>query len=101
MRPETLIISYTDPYKHAENIYESGGDTVIVQEVKGDGDMLLEYGETWKIVIRFSGSLLYNSTTNSLKPNDQIVIEIKPQVGSELLVVRRLPPSFDPVMDLT
>ena len=34
MRPETLIISYTDPYKHVENIYESGGNTVVVQEVR-------------------------------------------------------------------
>jgi len=96
----SLVISYTDPYKHVENIYDGSNSTCLVLEVEGDGDKLLEYGEVWKIVVKLNGTLIYNSTATSLQPNDKFSVEIKPHTGSILTVERMLPQSFDPVMNL-
>ena len=96
----SLVISYTDPYKHVENIYDGSNSTCLVLEVEGDGDKLLEYGEVWKIVVKLNGTLIYNSTATSLQPNDKFSVEIKPHTGSILTVERTLPQSFDPVMNL-
>jgi flagellin FlaB len=65
-----------------------------VRQLTGDGDTALEYTEVWEIVIGIP-------QLSALKPNDQFSIEIKPAQGSILKVERRLPPVFDPVMDLT
>ncbi|MDJ0275079.1 MAG: hypothetical protein NYU90_07800 [Aigarchaeota archaeon] len=99
MRNGVLVISYRDPYNFIPNIYTMNDTNVPVTGVRvrqltGDGDTALEYTEVWEIVIGIS-------QLQSLKPNDQFSIEIKPAQGSILKVERRLPPVFDPVMDLT
>ena len=99
MRDGVLVISYRDPYNFIPNIY-TANDTnpdvtgVRVRQLTGDGDTALEYTEIWEIVIGIP-------ELNDLRPNDQFSIEIKPAQGSILKVERRLPPVFDPVMDLT
>jgi len=95
MRAGVLVISYRDPYNFIPNIYtanNTGG--VRVRQLTGDRDTALEYTEVWEIVIAIPA-------LNDLRPNDQFSIEIKPAQGSILKVERRLPPVFDPVMDLT
>ena len=100
MRDGVLVISYRDPYNFIPNIYtendiESSNVTgVRVRQLTGDGDTALEYTEIWEIVIGIP-------ELSGLRPNDQFSIEIKPAQGSILKVERRLPPVFDPVMDLT
>jgi len=96
MRSGVLVISYRDPYNFIPNIYTANGtDTPVrVRQLTGDGDTALEYTEVWEIVIGIP-------ELSALKPNDQFSIEIKPAQGSILKVERRLPPVFDPVMDLT
>jgi flagellin FlaB len=96
MRSGVLVISYRDPYNFIPNIYTANGtDTPVrVRQLTGDGDTALEYTEIWEIVIAIE-------ELSALKPNDQFSIEIKPAQGSILKVERRLPPVFDPVMDLT
>jgi len=91
-----LVISYRDPDTFIENIYTTAltPDKIEVAEVTGDGDSVLEYGEIWKIVIKID-------ELANLDPNEVFAVEIKPPVGSLLKVERRLPPAFDPVMDLT
>jgi len=99
MRDGVLVISYRDPYNFIPNIY-TANDTnpnvtgVRVRQLTGDGDTALEYTEIWEIVIGIP-------ELSGLRPNDQFSIEIKPAQGSILKVERRLPPVFDPVMDLT
>jgi len=99
MRDGVLVISYRDPYNFIPNIY-TANDTnpdvtgVRVRQLTGDGDTALEYTEIWEIVIGIP-------ELSDLRPNDQFSIEIKPAQGSILKVERRLPPVFDPVMDLT
>lgn len=99
MRDGVLVISYRDPYNFIPNIY-TANDTatpvtgVRVRQLTGDGDTALEYTEVWEIVIGIPA-------LQNLNPNDQFSIEIKPAQGSILKVERRLPPVFDPVMDLT
>jgi flagellin FlaB len=99
MRSGVLVISYRDPYNFVPNIYTANDtDTTVtgvrVRQLTGDGDTALEYTEVWEIVIGIP-------QLSALKPNDQFSIEIKPAQGSILKVERRLPPVFDPVMDLT
>ena len=98
MRSGSLVISYTDAYKHVENIYATNGTQCIVSEVEGDGDSLLEYGEVWKIVVLLDQ--IYGTNATSLDTNDKFIVEIKPHTGSILTVERILPQSFDNVMDL-
>ncbi|MEM1976355.1 MAG: archaellin/type IV pilin N-terminal domain-containing protein [Nitrososphaerota archaeon] len=103
MSNDTLTISYLDPYKHVDRLLRSNDPQrtqVTVEEVRGDGDNLLEFGELWKIVIHIDN--IYGGVDNiRLQPNDVFVVEIKPSVGSILKVERRIPPAIDPVMDLT
>ena len=99
MRSGVLVISYRDPYNFVPNIYIANDTSttvtgVRVRQLTGDGDTALEYTEIWEIVIGIP-------ELSALKPNDQFSIEIKPAQGSILKVERRLPPVFDPVMDLT
>ncbi len=94
MRDGILVISYGDPYNFIPNIYITNGTGVRVRQLTGDGDTALEYTEIWEIVISIS-------QLGSLLPNDKFAIEIKPSQGSILKVERRLPPVFDPVMDLS
>jgi flagellin FlaB len=99
MRSGVLVISYRDPYSFVPNIYTANYTStpvtgVRVRQLTGDGDTALEYTEVWEIVIGIP-------QLNALRPNDQFSIEIKPAQGSILKVERRLPPVFDPVMDLT
>ncbi len=99
MRSGVLVISYRDPYNFNPNIYTANATGnpmtgVRVRQLTGDGDTALEYTEVWEIVIAIP-------ELGALKPNDQFSIEIKPAQGSILKVERRLPPVFDPVMDLT
>jgi flagellin FlaB len=94
---ETLIISYMDPYKVVDKL--AYGTQVEVTEIQGDGDTLIEYGESFKIVIHVN--TIYGGIDNvQLKANDVFVVEVKPPVGAILKVERRLPPAIDPVMDL-
>jgi len=97
MSTNTLVISYIDPYKAVDRL--TRGSEVDVEEIQGDGDTLLEYGEVWKVVIHVDQ--IYNGTANvKLRPNDVVTIEIKPSTGSILKVERMLPPAIDYVMDL-
>ena len=97
MSTNTLVISYLDPYKAVDRL--TRGSEADVEEIQGDGDTLLEYGEVWKVVIHVDQ--IYNGIANvQLQPNDVVTIEIKPSTGSILKVERMLPPAIDYVMDL-
>ena len=97
MSEQTLVISYLDPYKAVDKL--TRGSEVDVQEIQGDGDSLLEYGEVFKLVIYVDQ--IYGGIENvQLQPNDVVAIEIKPSTGSILKVERMLPPAIDYVMDL-
>lgn len=93
----TLVISYMDPYKVVDRL--KYGEEVIVEEIQGDGDQVIEYGELFKITIKLDK--IYGNLDNvQLKPNDTFIVEVKPLVGAVLKVERRIPPAIDPVMDL-
>ncbi|MEM3133415.1 MAG: hypothetical protein QXR32_04545 [Candidatus Caldarchaeum sp.] len=96
VRAGKLVITYRDKSTFNENIYPNNSTITTVYQVTGDGDTVLEYGEVWAVridVTQISGS--------RLQPNDVFSVEIKPPQGSLLKIERRLPPSFDLVMDLT
>lgn len=97
MSEQTLVISYLDPYKAVDKL--TRGSEVDVEEIQGDGDPLLEYGEVFKVVVHIDQ--IYGGIDNvQLQPNDVISVEIKPSTGSILKVERMLPPAIDYVMDL-
>jgi len=102
MRNETLTVAYFDPYTHIDRLARKSDPNqtqVLVEEVAGDGDNLLEFGELWKIVVVVKN--IYGGIDNvKLQPNDAFKIEIKPSVAPILMVERTVPPSLDPVMDL-
>ena len=116
LSPNTLVLTYTDPYTHKYDVYNSskvfakseyntamqclrnGTAAAIICEVRGDGDSMLEYGEKFLVAINIT--TVYGGNNPPLKPNDQVIVEVKPPVGAILTVVRRLPPALDMVMNL-
>ena len=101
----------------AEKIFlnTSSTDTVIVSGkqyqvpecmvviIQNDSDTLLEGGETFLILIRLDviDARWFNSALSArLKPYDTFSIEIKPQIGATLSIIRSIPPSIAAVMDL-
>lgn len=93
----TLIVSYIDPYKVIDKLEQ--GTEVEVSEIQGDGDDLIEFGESFKIVIHVKE--IYGGIDSvELKANDVFAVEVKPPIGAVLKVERRLPPAIDAVMDL-
>ncbi|MBI2857639.1 MAG: hypothetical protein HYX90_01065, partial [Chloroflexi bacterium] len=61
---------------------------------KGDSDNLLEPGEKMQLTVDVTG------LTTDLDEYDTFTLEIKPDIGSTLVVKRTLPPVIDDVMDL-
>jgi archaellin len=74
------VISFTSP-------------GVILKQIVDDGDHLIEFGELCSITVGIEEMA-------DLQPTEVLTIQLKPVVGSALKVESRLPPSFDPVMDL-
>lgn len=97
MSDNTLTVSYMDPYIHVAHL--TNGTNLIVSEVRGDNDVLLEYGEIWQIVVKLD-EIYGDLASIRVGANDRFVIEIKPAVGAMLTVERILPPSIDPLMNL-
>ncbi|MEM2931819.1 MAG: archaellin/type IV pilin N-terminal domain-containing protein [Nitrososphaerota archaeon] len=104
MRVGQLVISYHDSRASIPNVYTSNATSlplisssspgVMVRQITGDGDNLIEYGELWSVSIAIA-------ELKDLSPNEVFAIELKPPTGSVLKVERRLPPALDQVMDLT
>jgi flagellin FlaB len=63
-----------------------------------DADNLLEVGEQFEINIDLAalGAVL----TNDIEANAKFSVQIKPSLGSTITVMRTLPASLEPVMDL-
>lgn len=95
-----MAITYTDPYIHVDNIYD--GTRATITEILGDGDMMLEYGEKFKVTVNLTQTYTDEGTYTSVQlgANDKFSIEVKPPVGAVLTVARYMPPTIDPVMDL-
>ncbi|MEM1533554.1 MAG: hypothetical protein QW059_01365 [Nitrososphaerota archaeon] len=102
LRVGSLVVTYHDSRTSIENVYTSNATApvisfsspgVIVKEIVGDGDLLIEFGELWSITVGIN-AMQY------LQPTEVFTIQLKPVIGSVLKVERRLPPSLDPVMDL-
>ncbi|MCS7135798.1 MAG: archaellin/type IV pilin N-terminal domain-containing protein [Nitrososphaerota archaeon] len=97
MSDKTLTVSYMDPHIHIARLIN--GTNLLVSEVRGDHDTLLEYGETWQVTVKLDS--IYGGLSNvAIGANDEFVVEIKPAVGAMLTVERILPPSIDPLMNL-
>ncbi|RLF10070.1 MAG: hypothetical protein DRJ98_06990 [Thermoprotei archaeon] len=99
----SLSVAYTDPYIHVDNVYTSSDSysRCTITEVLGDGDMVLEYGEKFKVVVNVTG--IYQAEgegTPDIGANEEFTVELKPAQGAILTVIRRLPPSLDTVMNL-
>jgi len=91
-----LIVSYTNARGHWVNVYNGSG-ACNVTEVTGDGDMLLERGEMFKITLNLTA---IDTTDGPLNAYDWFKVELKPPVGAVLAVERTIPANVDDVMDL-
>ncbi|MEM2237228.1 MAG: hypothetical protein QXR26_00760 [Candidatus Caldarchaeum sp.] len=94
-RPGKLVITYRDDGTFKESIYPDNSTITTVYKITGDSDTVLEY-EVWAVKINVT-----QIQGSSLSTNDIFSVDIKLPQNALLKVERRLPPSFDPVMDLT
>ena len=105
---DKLVISYSNPHVAIDNVYD--GTACNLTEIVGDGDLILEEGEKFKISINLTTITLNptnyglsNTTDPSrvyLHPHDIFRIEIKPPQGAILTIERIIPPSVDTVTNL-
>ncbi len=102
LRVGSLVVTYHDARTSIQNVYTSNATGsvvsfsspgVIVKQIVGDGDHLIEFGELWSITVGIAEMA-------NLQPTEVLTVQLKPVIGSVLKVERRLPPSLDPVMDL-
>lgn len=104
-----LVISFTNSRVHVadtraiKNSNVSGDlvNATTLEWVTGDGDDLLEFGETLLIKIDLS-AIEYDGEHSGalLGPNEWFKVEIKPPVGAILSVERTIPAAIETVMDL-
>ena len=96
-----LVVTYQDPYIKVDDIYSTNSTSngCQIEQITGDGDNMLEYGEEFKVTINLEGTAIYNGQA-SLTTNDKFHIDIKPPLGSVLTVERWIPPSIDTIMNL-
>ena len=65
------------------------------EEINGNNNTLIEYGERWRVVIdfhRIADEHLLNTTEFYSEAYEKIRIDIRPSTGSVLSVVRVIPP---------
>ncbi len=90
VRNHTTVITYTDEnQRHTDIVWTAS------QIGKGDGDVLMETGEKFEVVVTLTQAL-----TTPLDENDTFMIEVKPAKGSALAIERTIPPTVDVLMDL-
>ena len=83
------IISYTDKTQRIDDI--TWTKTALG---KGDGDDLLEDRERFQITVDLT------ALTTSLDAYDTFTLEVRPAIGTALVIERSIPAQVDPVMDL-
>ena len=87
--PDNVVkISCTDVDQQAEDMNWKFEEYVI-----GDGDAMLESGETFLITLETAGNV-------NLGPSDNFTIEVRTPDGEVLAVERTMPDDLDPVMNL-
>lgn len=91
----TTALSYVDPNKNLANVFSSA----TITKVLGDSDALLEPGEKWAITVKLDDAGIYGATV-SLTTLQKFRIELKPGVGSVLVIERRMPAALEPIMKL-
>ena len=85
----TMIISYVDANQRIDNIAWTKSEVG-----KGDGDDLLEPGEKMQVTVNVS------QLATKVVADTKWTIEVKPDRGSAITIVRTMPPSIDDVMYL-
>ncbi|MEE8517802.1 MAG: archaellin/type IV pilin N-terminal domain-containing protein [Dehalococcoidia bacterium] len=85
----TMIISYVDANQRIDNIAWTKSEVG-----KGDGDDLLEPGEKMQVTVNVS------QLATKVVADTKWTIEVKPDRGSAITIVRTMPSSIDDVMFL-
>jgi flagellin FlaB len=93
LNQDKLIISWTSENKYLPNIYD-GTKATITAIFSSDTDMYLKYGDKYKVFVNLT------AIGDELGANKKFKIELKPVVGSVLIIERRLPPAIEEVMFL-
>ncbi len=88
-KSHVTVVSYISKDQRVDDI-----TWTRTQVGKGDGDALLEPGEKMRITVKFT------SLSPVLNEEDRFTIEIKPDLGSSLVLERTIPPVIDDIMDL-
>lgn len=95
-----LPVNFTTPPNNVVEISCTGIDQPaedmdwkFEEYVIGDGDAMLESGETFLITLETAGNV-------NLGPSDNFTIEVRTPDGEVLAVERTMPDNLDPVMNL-
>jgi len=91
-----LTVSYSSADKYVANAYANSTAGVQVTQVVGNGNRLVESGETFEVTTWVNGT----SIGDTLGPYAQFTIELKPTEGAVLTIARELPGDITPVIDL-
>jgi len=89
-----MIITYSNPRAHGE-IYSTAvanGTVVTLEQVIGDGDNLVEYGERWKCIIDFLDAGFATAVPGDgvCQAYDTFRLELRPSTGAVLSIERNV-----------
>lgn len=87
-----LAVAFITNKVYYPNVYEKNGTIVTIVCLQGDRDHLLEIGEKYEVIINVT-----SLEGVELGPNDEFIIELKPQIGATLTIHRVLPAEIRPV----
>lgn len=91
--PNAVVVGFRDDAEVDLNVpYEA-------IEVKGDGDLVLERGELFQLVVR-AADIASERSTEVLGPGSTLVLDIGIPGGGHSEIKRRLPPILQPLMEL-
>ncbi|MDD5127430.1 MAG: hypothetical protein PHR43_04985 [Dehalococcoidales bacterium] len=95
-----VVISYIDEAQRKDDLYWT-----VTKLGKDDGDDLLEDGEKFQVIIGDAttgegGGNLLDALATDLGPNKKFTLEVKPAIGSVLIIERTTPAYIDNIMNL-
>ena len=92
-----LTVAYSSSDMYNANAYATNATTgVRITQLVGNGNKLLEYGETFQVTVFVSGTTI----SDVLGPYASFAVELKPTQGAVLTVSRALPGDISSIMFL-
>jgi flagellin FlaB len=91
-----FTVSYQSADKYVADAYTNTTAGVVISQLSGNGNTLLESGEAFQVTVYLNGTTIHDS----IGTYSQFTIELKPADGTVLTIQRVLPSAIATTMNL-